>query len=146
MEQEIDFEHLEAEILEIEKNVVTNRELNFVFAQPTNWYKFSDEDDSESQEDENDSTSQVSQRELLINKKQEVWVNEEFEDDSENGKSIKEKKTKGVIKLLKKQLNINNQSLVRVKWKNLKRYSYLKKFKRKLKYHQKLQINKKWKQ
>ena len=33
---------------------------------------FSDEDDSESQEDENDSRSQVSQREHLINKTQEV--------------------------------------------------------------------------
>ena len=30
----------------------------------------------------------------MINKTQEVWVNEEFEDDSENGKSIKDKKTK----------------------------------------------------
>ena len=46
-------------------------------------------------EDENDSRSQVSQREYLINKTQEVWVNEEFEEDSENGKSINEKKTKG---------------------------------------------------
>ena len=31
----------------------------------------------------------------MINKTQAVWVNEEFEDDSENGKFIKEKKTKG---------------------------------------------------
>ena len=30
----------------------------------------------------------------MINKTQEVWVNEEFEDDSENGKYIKKKKTK----------------------------------------------------
>ena len=36
MEEEIDFEHLESEILEIEKNVVTNKELKFAFAQPTN--------------------------------------------------------------------------------------------------------------
>ena len=36
MEKEIDFEHLESEILEIEKNVVTNKELKFAFAQPTN--------------------------------------------------------------------------------------------------------------
>ena len=32
MEQEIDFEHLESEILEMEKNVMTNKELNFAFA------------------------------------------------------------------------------------------------------------------
>ena len=57
MELEIDFEHLESKILEIEKNVLINKELNFAFAQPTNWDKFSDEDDSESQEDENDSRS-----------------------------------------------------------------------------------------
>ena len=42
---------------EMEKNVVTNKELKFAFAQPTNWDNFSDEDDSESQEDENDSRS-----------------------------------------------------------------------------------------
>ena len=36
MEQEINFEHLESEILEMEKNVVTNKELKFAFAQPTN--------------------------------------------------------------------------------------------------------------
>ena len=30
----------------MEKNVVTNKELKFVFAQPTNWDKLSDEDDS----------------------------------------------------------------------------------------------------
>ena len=46
--KEIDFEHLESEILEMKKNVVTNKELKFAFAQPTNWYSFSDEDDSES--------------------------------------------------------------------------------------------------
>ena len=34
--KEIDFEHLESEILEMEKNVVTNKELKFAFAQPTN--------------------------------------------------------------------------------------------------------------
>ena len=60
MEQEIDFEHLESEILEMEKNIVTNKELKFAFAQPTNWNNFSYEDNSESQEDENDSRSQVS--------------------------------------------------------------------------------------
>ena len=54
MEQEIDFEHLESETLEMEKNVVTNKELKFAFAQPTNWDNFSYEDNSESQEDEND--------------------------------------------------------------------------------------------
>ena len=36
MKKEIDFEHLESEILEMEKNVVTNKELKFAFAQPTN--------------------------------------------------------------------------------------------------------------
>ena len=81
MKKEIDFKHLESEILEMDKNVVINKELKFAFAQPTNWDNFSDEDDSESQEDENDSRSQVSQREHLINKTQKVWINEEFEDD-----------------------------------------------------------------
>ena len=74
MEQEIDFEHLESEILEMKKNVMTNKESNFAFAQPTNWDNFSDEDSSQSQEDENDSRSQVSLREQMINKTQEVWV------------------------------------------------------------------------
>ena len=41
------------------ENVVTNKEIKFAFAQPTNWDNFSEEDDSESQEDENDSRSQV---------------------------------------------------------------------------------------
>ena len=72
IDQEIDFEHLESEILEMQKNVVTNKELNFVFAQPNNWDKLLDEDGSESQEDENDSKSQASQREHMINKTQEV--------------------------------------------------------------------------
>ena len=40
MKKEIDFEHLESEILEMEENVVTNKELKFAFAQPTNWEKF----------------------------------------------------------------------------------------------------------
>ena len=40
MEQEIDFEGLESEILEMQKNVVKNKEHNFVFAQPTNWDNF----------------------------------------------------------------------------------------------------------
>ena len=53
-------------------------------------------------------------------------------DDSKNGVYICEKKTKGDNQTYKKNLlNIVNQSLVRVKMKNLKRYSYLKKFKRK---------------
>ena len=115
MEEEIDFEDLESEILEMEKNVVTNKELKFAFAQPTNWDNFSYEDNSESQEDENDSRSQVSQRQHMINKTQEVWINEEFEDDSKNGKSINEKKAKGDNQTQKALLNINNQSLVRDK-------------------------------
>ena len=32
VKKEIDFEHLESEILEMEKNVVTNKELKFAFA------------------------------------------------------------------------------------------------------------------
>ena len=36
MKKEIDFEHLESEILEMEKNFVANKELKFAFAQPTN--------------------------------------------------------------------------------------------------------------
>ena len=36
MKKEIDFEHLEFEILEMEKNVVTNKEPKFAFAYPTN--------------------------------------------------------------------------------------------------------------
>ena len=64
MEEENDFEGLEFEELKMEKNVVTNKEPNFVFAQPTNWYNFLDEDSSESQEDENDSGSQGSQRNI----------------------------------------------------------------------------------
>ena len=75
MEEEIDFEYLKPEILEIEKNVVTKKELKFAFAQPTNWDNFSNENESEFQEDENDSRSQVLQREHMINKTQEVWVN-----------------------------------------------------------------------
>ena len=90
--KEIDFEHLKFEIFEIEKNVVTNKEHKFAFAQPTNWDNFSYEDDSESQEDENDSRSQVSQREHLINKTQEVWGNKEFEDDLDNSQSVKKEK------------------------------------------------------
>ena len=82
MEEEINFEHLKSEILEMKKNVVTNKELKFAFAQPTNSNNFSDEDDSESQENENNSWSQVSQRQHMINKTQEVWVNKEFKDDS----------------------------------------------------------------
>ena len=99
MKKEIDFEHLESEILEIEKNVVTNKEHKFAFAQPTNWDNFSDEDDSESQEDENDSRSQVSQRKHLINKTQEVWGNKEFEDDLDNSQSVKKKSKIVLIKL-----------------------------------------------
>ena len=40
MKKEIDFEHLEYEILEMEKNIVTNKELKFAFAQPTNKITF----------------------------------------------------------------------------------------------------------
>ena len=36
MRKEIDFENLESEILEMERNVVTNKELKFAFAQQTN--------------------------------------------------------------------------------------------------------------
>ena len=123
MEQEIEFEHLETEILEMEKNVVIIKELKFAFAQPTSWDNFSYEDNSESQEDENGSRSQVSQRQHMINKTQEVLVNEEFEDDSENGKSIKRKRQKEIIKL--KNLIKYKQSIT---WEgqnenNLKRYS-----------------------
>ena len=46
MEQEIDFEGMDSEILEMEKSDVTNKELKFDFAQPTIWDKFSKEDDS----------------------------------------------------------------------------------------------------
>ena len=42
MRKKIDFEHLESEILEMEKNVVTSKELKFAFGQPTNWDNFSD--------------------------------------------------------------------------------------------------------
>ena len=94
MEQEIDFEDLKSEILEMDKNVVINKELKFAFEQPTNWDNFTEEDGSESQENENNSRSLVSQREHMINNTQVVSVNEEFEDDSENGKFIKKKKTK----------------------------------------------------
>ena len=62
---------------------------------------FSDEDDSESQEDENDSRIQISQREHLINKTQEVWVNEEFEDNLDNSQSVKKKSQIVLIKLKK---------------------------------------------
>ena len=40
MEEEIDFEGLEYEILEMEKNVVIIKELNFIFTLPTNWDNF----------------------------------------------------------------------------------------------------------
>ena len=123
--EEINFEHLESEILEMEKNVVTNKESKFAFAQPTNWDNFSYEDNSESQEDENDLRSLVSQRQQMINKTQEVWVSEEFEDDSENGKSINEKKTNGDNQTQKALLNINNQSLVRDKMKKSKKVQLL---------------------
>ena len=86
----------------MEKNVVRNKELKFAFAQPTNWDKFfSDEVDSKSQEDENDSRIQVSQREHLINKTQEVQVNVEFEDDLDNSQSVKKKSQIVLIKLKK---------------------------------------------
>ena len=132
MKKEIDFEHLESEILEMEKNVVTNKEHNFVFAQPTNWDNFSDEDNSESQEDENDSKKQVSQREYLINKTQEVCVNKEFEDDSENCKSIKEKEKRD-NQTQKTLLNIKNQSLVRGKIKKSEEIQLLEEVQEKMK-------------
>ena len=69
---------MESEILEMDKNFVTNKKLKFAFAQPNNWDNFSDENNSESREDKNDSRGQVSQREHMINKTQEAWVNEEF--------------------------------------------------------------------
>ena len=129
MKKEIDFEHLESEILEMEKNVVTNKELKFAFAQPTNWDNFSDEDGSESQEDENDSRNQISQRKHLINKTQEVWVNKEFEDDFDNSQSVKKENSNSAYQA-KKNLNkyYRNNSLERGK-KSLKMHSYLKKFK-----------------
>ena len=40
MEQEIYLEYLESEILEIERNFETNKELNFAFAQTNNWDNF----------------------------------------------------------------------------------------------------------
>ena len=43
---------------------------------------------------------------------------------------MKEKKIKEDNQTQKALLNINNQSLIEVKWKNMKGYSYLKKFKR----------------
>ena len=86
----------------MDKNVVRNKVLKFAFAQPTNCDNFfSDDVDSESQEDENDSRSQVSQKEHLINKTQEVWVNEEFEDDLDNSQSVKKKSQIVLIKLKK---------------------------------------------
>ena len=54
----------------------------------------------------------------MINKTQEVWINEEFEADSENGKTIKEKRTKGDNQTQITLLNINNQSLV---WSKMKK-------------------------
>ena len=134
IKKEIDFKHLESEILEMEKNVVTNKELKFAFAQPTNWDNFfSDEDDSESQEVENDSRSQVSQREHLINKTQDVWVNEEFEDDLDNSQSVKKKIQIVLIKLKNLNKYDKNNSHERSK-KRLKMHCYLKKFKILLKY------------
>ena len=52
---------------------------------------FSDEDDSEPQNDEKYAWSQVSQREHMISKSQEVRVSKEYEDDWDGSKSIKEK-------------------------------------------------------
>ena len=66
MEEAIYFEGLESEILEMEKNVVKNKEINFAFAPPFNCDSFFYEDDSESQEDENDSKTQVSQRDKWL--------------------------------------------------------------------------------
>ena len=83
--------------------------------QPTNWDNFSYEDDSESQEDENDSRSQVSLRKHLINKTQEVWVNEEFEDDLDNSQSVKKKSQIVLIKLKNLNKYYRNNSLERGK-------------------------------
>ena len=69
----------------------------------------------------------------MINKTQEVWVNEEFEDDSENGKSINEKKTKGDNQTQKDLLNINNQSLVRDKMKKSEKVQLLEEVQEKVK-------------
>ena len=95
MKKEIDFEHLESEILEMKKNVVTNKELNFAFAQPTNWDNFLDVKWLRI------SGSQVSQMENMINKIQELWVNKEFEDDLDNNQSVKNKSQTVLIKLKK---------------------------------------------
>ena len=56
----------------------------------------------------------------MINKTQEVWVNEEFADDSEN-----KKKTKGDNQTQKDLLNINNQSLVKDKIKKSEKVQLL---------------------
>ena len=81
IEEEIDFEGLGFEVLEVEKILITNKEINFVFSQLINWSNFSDED-------ENDSRGQRSQRKHMTNKTQEVRVDKEFENDSENDKFI----------------------------------------------------------
>ena len=52
------------------ENIVTNKETNFVFAQLTNWDKFSDEDNTGTQEVENDSTSSGITKEHKITKTQ----------------------------------------------------------------------------
>ena len=70
---------------------MTNKWSNFVFAQPTNLGNFSEEDHSLPQYIEIHSRSQESQRKHMINKTQEVRGDEEFEDDSNYGKSAKEK-------------------------------------------------------
>ena len=40
IEKEIDFEDLEFEVLNIDKTMVINKQLNFVFTQSVNWDKF----------------------------------------------------------------------------------------------------------
>ena len=42
----------------------------------------------------------------MINKTQEVWVNEEFEDDLDNSQSVKKKSQIVLIKLIKSKENI----------------------------------------
>ena len=66
MEEEINFEGLKYEVIEMEKTLWQIKNLIIAFAQPTNWDNFSYEDHSESQEDEIDSRSQVSQRNIWL--------------------------------------------------------------------------------
>ena len=60
---------------------MVNKQSNILFTQSTNWNNFSNEIDLKSQDIENDSRIQESQRKHLINKTQKVNVDEEFEYD-----------------------------------------------------------------